>query len=485
MHNIHVGDVLQWARNYSGEPFHALLCDPPYELKFMNKGWDGTGIAFQPETWAALAEHLYPGAFIMAFGGSRGFHRMAVAIEDAGLIIHPTITYLFGSGFPKSTSPSMHWRRQRHGGTLGMIGNYAMVNISLTKRAEWLRYERRLSGHRYGGQALKPASEFIVVAQKPYANRPVDDITATGAGVLNVDAGRIEHNEPETYTDRTQFNGTTYAGRLDGSLKDTGISSPSQLGRWPANLVISHTPDCTYTANGWQCADGCPVRVLGEQTEGTRSSKPSASGSGTYNGSIWGSGIEYKADVSNIYHDSGTAARFFFNADYLLERLEDTAPFLYASKADKWQREAGLLNAEYPTVGDGRQKSIDNAYQRGETKRRNIHPTVKSLELTRWLAALLLPPDAYAPRRLLVPFAGSGSEMIGALLAGWDGVQGIEQSTEYAAIAWQRLAFWQDYAGLGYEKAREYAEAKAELEARQANTDAPLDDLPLFGFTTS
>lgn len=73
---------------------------------------------------------------------------------------------------------------------------------------------------------------------------------------------------------------------------------------------------------------------------------------------------------------------------------------------------------------------------------RNIHPTVKNIKLARWLATLLLPPDAYAPRRILIPFAGSGSECIGAMLAGWEDVVGVEREAEYVAIAEARLAWW-------------------------------------------
>ena len=112
-------------------------------------------------------------------------------------------------------------------------------------------------------------------------------------------------------------------------------------------------------------------------------------------------------------------------------------------KSSTTEREAGLADFDPTTVDDGREKSIDNPYQRGETTRRNTHPTIKPIALARHLATLLLPPDLYAPRRLLVPFAGAASEMIGAMLAGWEVVQGIELEAEHVAIARARLAFWQ------------------------------------------
>jgi DNA modification methylase len=114
------------------------------------------------------------------------------------------------------------------------------------------------------------------------------------------------------------------------------------------------------------------------------------------------------------------------------------------AKASTSEREAGLEAFEPSTVDDGRAKSIDNPYQRGETERRNTHPTIKPIDLCRYLATLLLPPGLYAPRRLLVPFSGSGSEMIGAGLAGWEECEGIELEAEHIAIARARLAHWVD-----------------------------------------
>ena len=148
---IVTGKVLRWARGYSGPPFHALLCDPPYELGFMGKDWDASGVAFRPETWAAFARVLYPGAFLMAFASSRGWHRLACAIEDAGFRIHPSIFgWCFGSGFPKATR-IVDAASGRVSGDPGTRPEAAST---------W-------AGHRYGLQALKPALEPIIVAQKP------------------------------------------------------------------------------------------------------------------------------------------------------------------------------------------------------------------------------------------------------------------------------------------------------------------------------
>src|SRR3990172_13172317 len=238
----------------------------------------GTEVSRPPDTWAALAEHLLPGAFGMAFASARGFHRLAVAIEDAGLVIHPSIFgWAYGSGFPKATRIDTQidsrggqnigwfgkflreWRQKRGipqkelakhfpsktGGLTGCVANWELgFNMptvdQYNKLVEILDLpiktleaaEREVignsdngiaggkhehagqagswgfdgeyditapatplaspsQGHRYGLQALKPALEPIIVFQKPYEGKPQENITRTGAGVLNVDGGTI------------------------------------------------------------------------------------------------------------------------------------------------------------------------------------------------------------------------------------------------------------------------------------------------------
>lgn len=101
-HKITNANIKEWAANYDGEPFDAILCDPPYELGFMGKSWDSSGIAFDKDMWADLFRHIKPGGHLLAFSGSRTYHRMAVAIEDAGFEIRDQIIWLYGQGFPKA-----------------------------------------------------------------------------------------------------------------------------------------------------------------------------------------------------------------------------------------------------------------------------------------------------------------------------------------------------------------------------------------------
>lgn len=123
-----------------------------------------------------------------------------------------------------------------------------------------------------------------------------------------------------------------------------------------------------------------------------------------------------------LYDDSGSAARFF-----------------YTGKSDTSEREAGLLG-HIPCAQYGKPDIVYHDC------RRNMHPTVKPLSLLQWLATLILPPPLDEPRRILIPFAGVGSEMIGAMQAGWDEIVGVELHRQYATIAKARLDY---YAGLG------------------------------------
>ncbi len=442
-------DILEWAASYKGPKFHSMMCDPPYHLTsgnaiydlpltgsgnprvkraskgggFMGKTWDGGDIAFQPATWAALSQHLHPGAFCMAFASSRGWHRMACAIEDGGFVFHPSIGMLggwaFGSGFPKATR---------------------------------IPDAPEFSVHRYGLQALKPAFEPIVVFQKPYEGKPVDSIRDTGAGAINVDAGRI------------------------GTAESTG--------RWPANLVLVHLPSCQLagtkkvastpahpviskapregfqmtqkgevvnygdangeeTVDAWVCGEGCPVAAFDQQAGPLSSGFMAAGQEKEGNGYHGGLG----KTVSNDTHgDEGGASRFFLQAGWeaeIYERLHLTNPVYYEPKAGRDERDAGLSGEKKPLLWSSGTKS-PGTFQSDGTDRsaKNPHPTVKPMALCKHLASLLMPPLKYAPRRLLIPFSGSGSECVAAEMAGWEEVVGIEGSDEYADIARQRIAFW-------------------------------------------
>ena len=303
-------------------------------------------------------------------------------------------------------------------------------------------------------RTVRPASQLepIVCFQNPYVGKPVECITGTGAGALNIDAARIgESKDGPASPARDREN--IAKGRERGRTADTSGFDPS-VGRWPANLLLCHLESCTRvgikqvksnghfpaarglgglgaaghggqsdlderhmageTVEAWQCADGCAVAALNAQAGDcgafapVRGTEPTKDG---LSGAIYGSGKNRQAAVN---HDDGQGAvsRFFYNADWsyeIAERIAEADAVRYEPKADRTDRDGCA------------------------------HPTMKPVALATWLAKLLLPPKEYAPRRLLVPFAGVGSEMLGASFAGWDEIVGIEQDEASVTSARNRF----------------------------------------------
>lgn len=331
------------------------------------------------------------------------------------------------------------------------------------------------AGHRYGQQALAPALEPIAMFQRPYEGKPLLNIIETGAGALWIDGGRIG-SSPEKGGNKSGVSAI-----WDSASSVVSIDRSMSAGRWPKNLLLQHLPSCTclgeteetYTINAfdddmhpfgdavgeeyssssqtvkvlvWQCEEGCPVRQFAEINGVKKSGLMTPAHHVTHEWSYHG-GERAKPTFTSTYADEGTVDRFFYQTHWaydVFERMNDVFPALYFAKASKSEKNAGLDAFIPQTVSDGREKSIDNPFQRGEIPRKNVHPSVKPLELTRYLASLLLPSAHYAPRTLYVPFSGSGSEMIGGLLAGFEEVIGVELDTdnEYIPIATARLEFW-------------------------------------------
>jgi hypothetical protein len=262
-----------------------IVTDPPYHLTsitarygktdisrdamsrlvggFMGKRWDGGDVAFRVETWQAALRVLKPGGYIFAFASSRGYHRMACAIEDAGFITHPLIGWCFGNGFPKATNASRMidqalgaTRAERNtsdmltGTEIGKISKNLRCGICGKPRmsanpcvcprpedqpvtpeaAEW-------QGWYYGGQARKPALEPIYVGQKPFSEKNgALNILRWGVGAVNIDGCRVGDSGATTKARDVATRETTgiYGNGLNG-----GKIVPVDLGRWPANLILS------------------------------------------------------------------------------------------------------------------------------------------------------------------------------------------------------------------------------------------------------
>jgi len=460
--NIYHGDCREVMQTLHPESVDSIVSDPPYGLSFMGKEWDSFKpgdiamrrnpamdavnagasrqggrqracsdyqkrqrrdmLAFQEAMESVFLEALRvakPGAHLLAFGGTRTYHRLACAIEDAGWEIRDCVMWVYGSGFPKSHDVSKAIdkaagaERERIGGPKsgGMKSvnchnaihgyrpnDYAENGNSLISGDPITEAARQWSGW---GTALKPAWEPIIVARKPLVGTVAENVLTHGTGAINVDGCRVHGGT----SDGGKTSGSTALGQGAGwnahANRTTEIDRSMESGRWPANLIHDGSEE---------------VVGLFPATHARGNVRASVSESGT--GFIGGrnqSGGEYSRA------DSGSAARFFYCAK--------------ASKADRDEGCEGL--AAKSRLEDVGNKFTTVDYREGKTRdvmARNHHPTVKPTDLMRYLCRLVTPPGGV----VLDPFTGSGSTGKAAIMEGFRFI-GIEREAEYVEIAKARI----------------------------------------------
>lgn len=413
---IHEGDALEILRAMPDNSYHGCLTDPPYGLSFMGHGWDH-GVP-SVDVWREVLRTMRPGAHLLAFGGTRTFHRLTCAIEDAGFEIRDCMQWLYGSGFPKSHDVSKaidkangDWR-----GKAGAVTteNAAMggPNYERTPKGDPIAAAVQWSGH---GTALKPAWEPIIVARKPLDGTVAQNVQRWGCGGLAIDASRVGE-QVYTQEEWTQKGASRPTGATYGTHKPS--DTPVPLGRWPANVILDEEAG----------------HVLDAQSGNRKSAsntKPSTGGTimSGLTGEARPNGYRAFADGNPYRGEEGGASCFF-----------------YCPKASRAERDAGLeafearSRAEATRRKEGSPGSKNAAAGAGGENCRNIHPTVKPLDLARYLARLILPPIPDA--RMVTPFSGSGSEVIGALQAGWSHVDGIDSWDVAVRISRARIEHW-------------------------------------------
>ena len=385
----------------------SIVTDPPYELGFMGKSWDASGIAFNVEVWREALRVMKPGGHLIAFSGSRTYHRMAVAIEDAGFEIRDQIMWVYGSGFPKSHNISKGLDKQE-GIWRGKAGEPIDDD---TKRSFGQHYERTPmeppvtdAAKQWDGwgTALKPAHEPMVLARKPLIGTVANNVLTHGTGGLNIDGSRVQTDDK--WEGRTLDSAKPLIGFEGGDGLNAQSSPSNSLGRWPANFIHDGSDE---------------VVALFPDTKGKFGMAQSGSGS-----QIGPTGLKKNANsyVSDGFDDSGSAARFF-----------------YCAKASKRDRNEGLDGFEAKRDHDGRADGGvggDNPRNRTNNEKLNHHPTVKPTTLMQYLVRLVTPPNGI----VLDPFMGSGSTGKACIYEGFSFI-GIEQSAEYVAIAEARIQF--------------------------------------------
>lgn len=377
------GDCLETLKQVPDNSIDSVVCDPPYEINFMNKGWDNSGIAFSTQVWLECYRVLKPGGHLIAFGGTRTIHRITCAIEDSGFDIRDQICWMQFQGFPKSLNISKQLDRMAGAQrevigsetkarsstgasalpTLGGDTEYKTWNITKPATPEAPKWEG-------WGTALKPSYEPAILARKPISEPNIaQNVLKWGTGGINVDACRFANGDDcwvgpqtdESHQWDLKKNGIrdAFAEQPDNTLR-VDLTSYKPTGRWPANI--------------YQCP------------------KPPRS--------------QKEAGLEHLMSTPGHQA---------VGRKPDTA---------------GLNN---PRAGAGR--TADDI--------KNIHPTVKPIKLMKWLVRLVTPPGG----TVLDPFLGSGTTAAAAIQEGFDVVGCeltekywpiIDARTEHAIKQWKQ-----------------------------------------------
>lgn len=405
MDTYYLGDCLEVMDKLEADSIDAIITDPPYELNFMGKGWDNAGVSFNKETWVKCLRLLKPGGYLLAFGGSRTFHRIACAIEDAGFEIRDTIMWIYGSGFPKSMNISKGIEAKNKYGKANTIAkrkveqnsdgkeykviqtnNGAMGEKKIVNRREYKPVDSSAKQWSGWGTCLKPAFEPIIVARKPFKGSLVDNILEHGVGGLNIDECRV------------------------GNEEQAQLSRNVASGRFPANIIHDGSEEAT---GGMPKTKGCQ-------------------GKGFKKGDYKSSAVNTTFSRGDCvpYNDFGSASRYF-----------------YCAKASKRDRDEGLDEFEEKTkVFNGKSQSSSKEIKDVEkiftTRLRNTHPTVKPTALMQYLVRLVCPKGSV----ILDPFMGSGSTGKATAYenkdrnAGYSFI-GIEQNEQYLEIAKARIKY--------------------------------------------
>jgi len=372
-------DCLEGIKLIDDNSIDSIVTDPPYELGFMGKKWDSTGIAYNVELWQEALRVLKPGGHLLAFGGTRTYHRMVCAIEDAGFEIRDQMQWIYGSGFPKSmdiskaidkklgakrevikTVKGMGKQNPEWNGTAkGRKENYYKPEYQLTASAT--PEAKQWDGW---GTALKPANEPIVVARKPISEKTIaENVMKWGTGGLNIDGCRIgDLGERKRH-----------GGGSSEIFPERGNDKVYTGGRFPANVIIDEEAG----------------RMLDEQSGVSKSNTRQPTGGQILNPETgWNQNAMIDKTVRG-YNDAGGASRFF-----------------YCAKASKKER------------GEG-----------------NTHPTVKPLKLISYLITLVTPPNGIC----LDIFEGSGTHAIACIENGFKYI-GFELDKHYFDISTKRIS---------------------------------------------
>lgn len=403
-YKLYHGDMLDMLDVIEEDSITSIVCDPPYELGFMSRDWDKMGISFSVDAWKTCLKVLKPGGHLVAFCGSRTFHRMVCAIEDAGFEIRDTIMWIYGSGMPKSSN----------------VGKMLEKKYGHPVDDELYKY----------GNALKPAYEPIVIARKPFDGPMIENMLKNNVGGFNIDECRVpftSESDIATYEFNNDANLRTLvdegdiAERLyDGGWKVDRNKKETPVGRFPANVIL------TYDESDYdEVCGGFPQSGTGNNKE------PYNYAGREYNNKETSMFNGDKPQAPSNYNDTGSASRYF-----------------YCAKATRRDRDEGLEDFELVVRSD-RNPELDtanNQYNRSGVPRKNFHPTCKPVNLMKYLVRLVTPKGGV----VLDCFNGSGSTGKAVMSENYDRdvnykYVGIELTEDYLPIAKARIEYAIDH----------------------------------------
>src|SRR5210317_1335271 len=405
------GDCIKKLKGLKDNSVDSVVTDPPYEIGFMGKGWDDSGIANNPKLWKEVLRVLKPGGHLLSFSHSRTYHRQAVAVEDAGFEIRDQIMWIYGSGFPKSHNigksvDKLLGNEREVIGTKGlnsfkgttMRNHYGDYNKSFD---EVNKLDRGFTPYEGWGTALKPAHEPIVMARKPFKGSVVQNVLEWGTGGININESRIGYNDNDDPRIGKGYEWESKAEQFGEAKTTEKKEGWNTQGRFPANIIFDEEAG----------------KILDEQSGTTKSSKRGAHNNKKTEHTNTYTPPEAIYGDHNTYGDTGGASRFF-----------------YCPKAQKKDRNEGIEHLPIKRPDTRTDKGMGSFTEKGVQPQHNSHPTVKPTDLMTYLVRLVTPKGG----TVLDPFMGSGSTGKASVREGMNFI-GIEREDEYMEIAKTRI----------------------------------------------
>jgi DNA modification methylase len=437
-YKIHHGNNLDILPTLPDNSVDSIVTDPPYELGFMGKSWDSTGIAYNVQMWKECLRVLKPGGHLLAFSGSRTYHRMAVAIEDAGFQIRDQMMWVYGSGFPKSHNISKgidkNARGNRvielidvlisEGATLSELGEKSGIPSLESSYRDWVS-----GGHRPEERSWERLLLGLGFSETDGLNIISRKTVSLGGG----NSYSFREGEKRDWEIKATAPATEEAKQWEGwgtALKPA--HEPIVLARKPIEGTVAE--NVLKWGVGGINIDGCRVgNEIITQRLATVEGGKCLGGKGV--------GIKQKATGETTQTQGRFPANFMHDGSQEVLELfpNDAGRFFYCPKANKKDRDEGCEDfetkekpAHMRTAGGTGETSMTDGFQ--ATQRKNTHPTVKPTELMRYLCRLITPPNG----TVLDLFNGSGSTGKASVLEGFNYI-GIELDPEYIKISEARI----------------------------------------------